>query len=503
MSIQTRLTLSFTTLFGFIVLGLAIGSYILVRNDLFSDLNTELQVAVDGTAISAEHEMNEHSTVAPGEADIQEVLNARADAALPNTQVLIRQGSRQVAYKAGAHAVMDLRSISSDSLRSDAFESLHVAFRQLPVPKFHSQYEIYAAAPAAPIEEKLRQFALLLALLLPFGLAFAASAGYVLARESLAPLHGLGSTIEAVTSSDLGVRVAVPDNRDEISRIGQQFNGLLDRLQGAFDCQQSFMADASHELRTPVTVALAAAQVTIRDSGRTQRESDEALLMVETQMLRMKKILEDLLLLSQADASSLNLRTDDLYLDDIVAEVTRAGEALARMKQQELVVLKLPEARIRGDSELLGRAVMVLLDNAIKFTPNGGRIQVGISRAGAYWVCHVSDNGIGIPENEQANVFNRFFRARDAECVKESGGSGLGLAIAKAVVDSHRGSILLVESRPGFTRFEIRLLSVDGDPNQPASGIRPSPSRSKRSLAPAENVSAAVVPQSRSSYATV
>ena len=240
MSIQTRLTLSFTALFGFIVLGLAIGSYIvLVRNDLFSDLNTELQVAVDGTAISAEHEMNEHSTVAPGEADIQEVLNARADAALPNTQILIRQGSRQVAYKAGAHATMDLRNISSDSLRSKTFKSLHVAFRQLPVPKFHSQYEIYAAAPTAPIEDNLRQFALLLALLLPFGLALAASAGYVLARESLAPLHGLGSTIEAVTSSDLSVRVAVPDNRDEISRIGQQFNGLLDRLQAAFDCQQT------------------------------------------------------------------------------------------------------------------------------------------------------------------------------------------------------------------------------------------------------------------------
>ena len=186
-------------------------------------------------------------------------------------------------------------------------------------------------------------------------------------------------------------------------------------------------------------------------------------------MLRMKKILEDLLLLSQADASSLKLRTDDVYLDDIVAEVTRAGEALARLKQQDLVVQPLPEARIRGDSDLLGRAVMIFVDNAVKFTPPGGRIEVGISRSGAYWVCHVSDNGIGIPENEQANVFNRFFRARDTGRVKESGGSGLGLAIAKAVVDSHRGSILLVESRPGFTRFEIRLLSVDEDQNQPAS----------------------------------
>ena len=155
--------------------------------------------------------------------------------------------------------------------------------------------------------------------------------------------------------------MAVPDNRDEISRIGQQFNSLLDRLQAAFDCQQSFMADASHELRTPVTVALAAAQVTIRDLGRTQRESDEALLMVETQMLRMKKILEDLLLLSQADASSLKAAKRRCLPGRYRGGGDSSCGGLAPPEtDRTLVVQPLPEARIRGDSDLLGRAVMIL-----------------------------------------------------------------------------------------------------------------------------------------------
>jgi two-component system sensor histidine kinase CiaH len=186
--------------------------------------------------------------------------------------------------------------------------------------------------------------------------------------------------------------------------------------------------------------------------------------MVETQMLRIKKILQDLLLLSHADASSLKVHNEEIYFDDLVAEASRAARALAVEKQQELTLQSLPEARIIGDADLLGQAVMILLDNAVKFTPAGGTIEVGIHRSGVHWVCYVTDNGLVIPEDERANVFNRFYRAtNDAGSGKEPGGSGLGLAIATVIVESHRGSLILAESRPGVTRFEIRLLAVDGE----------------------------------------
>ncbi len=474
MSIQTRLTFCFTFLFGIIVVGLAIGSYILMRNNLYSDLKTELQVAVDGTAMSAEHEFTENSTALRGEADLQAVLEERGKAALPDTQILVRQGSREVAYKAGAQSAIDLRAIPANQLQAKSFHDLRIASRDLPIRKFNSRYQIYAAASTTFVTQRLRRVALTLVLLVPVGLLLAASAGYVLARKSLAPLNDLSTTIESVTSSDLGLRVSVASGADEISRIGRRFNSLLNRLQQAFDSQQRFMADASHELRTPVTVALAAAQVTVRDPLRTQHDSDEALRLVEVQMLRVKNIVQQLLLLSQADASSLKVNMSDVYLDDVVTEASRAARALAHVKQQRLDAQPLPEARIQGDSDLLGQALMILLDNAVKFTPPGGNIQVGISRRGQYWVCHVVDNGIGIPASEQARVFDRFYRAVENPAAADVAGSGLGLAIAKAIIDAHGGTLTVAESRPGLTRFEIRLLSAEGEGNGPREQHQPS-----------------------------
>ncbi|MGA7412802.1 MAG: histidine kinase dimerization/phospho-acceptor domain-containing protein, partial [Bryobacteraceae bacterium] len=378
MPIRTRLTLSFTCLFGVIVFSLAIGSYMLVRNSLLSDLKTQLEVAVDGTAMAAQHELLEHPSAAPGEADLQEILNGMREAALPDTQILVRQGSRQVAYKAGSNASTDLRTLSSDRLREGYVNNLRIAFHQLPVNKFNLTYELYAAASTDLIFNRLRRFALMLFVLIPLGLLLAAAAGFGLAKKALAPLNELSKTIEAVTSSDLSLRIKASGDGDEISAIGKRFNGLLDRLQGAFDAERSFMADASHEIRTPVTVALAAAQVTNRDPSRTRQDSDEALRIVEQQMLRLKNIVQQLLFLSQADSSALNVNLKYVYLDDVVKDAVAAARLLTKEKRVSIELEAPPEAQIRGDSELLGQAVMVLLDNAVKFTPSGGRIGVGI-----------------------------------------------------------------------------------------------------------------------------
>src|SRR5271166_1024091 len=142
MPIRTRLTLSFTALFGVIVLGLAIGGFILFRNSLLAGLNTQLQAAVDGTAMAAEHELSEHDTSAPGEKDLQSILNGRRDAALPDTQILVRMGSREVAYKADSSTTVDIRTLPPDFLRAGSFDSLRVVSRELTIPKFNLNYEV-------------------------------------------------------------------------------------------------------------------------------------------------------------------------------------------------------------------------------------------------------------------------------------------------------------------------------------------------------------------------
>ena len=470
-STRTRLTMYFTLLFGAIVVGMTIGAFILVRNDAYSKLDSGLRVAVDATAMSARHELNEHSTEADGDADLQSVLDEHHDEiSIPSTQLLVRQGSRLVAYKGSTHKQADLRSSPPDRLKSGAvIHGLRLQARELQLPRFRTRYQIYSSAAVAPALRRLKTIQRALFLIVPLGLAAAAFIGYLLAKRSLAPLRELTGTIDAISSADLSARVTWQNPEDDIGRLGQQFNRLLERLEYAFTLQRQFMADASHELRTPVTVALAAAQVTICDPDRTMAGCKEALIIVEQQMLRLKRIVQDMLFLSQRDASAEKAIFREMYLDDAVAEASRAAQTLARSKQQTVRVRTLPEARCRGDHELLRQAVLILLDNAVKFTPENGTIELAVQRRRSAWACSVIDSGVGIPISAQPRIFERFFRAENTRDSKVPG-SGLGLAIAKSIVEQHAGVLALIASRPGFTHFEICIPALDEDQSAQGAG---------------------------------
>jgi heavy metal sensor kinase len=455
-SIRARLTLYFTVLFGVIVVGLAVASYLLVSKDFYSKLDSALRIAVNATAMLGEHEMNESPTKPDGEAELRSVLLETHNTPLPDTQILVREGDRDVVYKPDELPALDLPTVSSAKLKAARnLQGLRIASHTLNIPKFHARYEIYAAKPLAPV---LKQLAILRYALLGFvslGLGLAALAGYFLARRSLSPLRALTETVAATNSSDLTARVKLANTQDEIGRLAGQFNRLLDRLESAFASQKRFMADASHELRTPVSVALSAAQVTQRDSDRTIKDCDEALEVIENQMLRLRRIVDDLLFLSQTDVSSPRIERSEIFLDDAISEATRSASALARAKHQHLVLGILPEAKCLGDQDLLTRAILILLDNAIKFTPASGEIAVRLERRNDCWVCSVADSGPGIPAAAQSHIFERFFRVNSAG--ENRSGAGLGLAIARSIVENHGGKIRLAESRPGSTIFEIAI----------------------------------------------
>jgi signal transduction histidine kinase len=154
------------------------------------------------------------------------------------------------------------------------------------------------------------------------------------------------------------------------------------------------------------------------------------------------------------------MERSEVFLDDAVSEASRSASALARAKRQHLLLGMLPEARCLGDQDLLTRAILILLDNAIKFTPPGGDIAVCLERSADQWLCSVADSGPGIPEAGQPHIFERFFRANSAAGENKSG-AGLGLAIAKSIVEGHGGKLRLVSSRPGSTVFEIAIPALD------------------------------------------
>ena len=456
MSARVRLTISFTALFGAIVVALAVAAYLLVRNDAYLRLDSALEVATSATAMSAEHELNEHATKTGGEADLHAVLNEAGHTALADTQIVVREGSRNAVYRMNQGQGFDWSQFPSDVLHDGAtFKGYRIASRNLPVPKFNTTYQIYAATSVAPALAQIETVRNALFVFVPLGLGLAGLAGYFLARRSLRPLAELAETIDAVRSSDLSARVKLRNERDEIGKLGQRFNSLLERLEETFQLQRRFMADASHQIRTPATVALAAAQVAGGDSNATVSECKDALQVVERQMLQLRRIVEEMFFLSQADSSSLKFTPKEMYLDDAVCDALRAAKALAR-PGQVLKFTDIPEARCLGDEDLLRQAVLILLDNALKFAPPDGHIEVNLFPRGDNWVCAVTDNGIGISREAQSRIFERFFR--ESRPGNEAvAGSGLGLAIAQSIVENHGGTLRLVESRPGRTIFEMTI----------------------------------------------
>jgi len=276
MSIRARLTVSFTALFGAIVIALSVAAYVLLSADAYSRLDGALKVATGATAMSAEHELNEHRTQLAGENDLQSVLDEFGTGALTDTQILVRAGDRNVAYSPTPNLGFDLRALPSQRLKAGKVNGFRIVSGAFRSPKFNTAYQIYSARSTAPVLARIERIRFALLFAVPVGLALAALAGYLLADKSLHPLQELAQTVDSVTSSDLSARVNVSAKDGEIGALGLRFNSLLDRLEQTFNVQRQFMADASHQIKTPVTVALSAAQVAGHNSKADLHECKDS-----------------------------------------------------------------------------------------------------------------------------------------------------------------------------------------------------------------------------------
>jgi len=316
---------------------------------------------------------------------------------------------------------------------------------------------IVVTASTEALSDQLDALQNVMAIAIVFSLLLAGSGGWFLARRSLSPLAAMASATERITANNLGERLPV-GAKDELGRLATGFNELLSRLSASFSQQRQFMADASHELRTPLSVVRNAAQVTLQKLERSNSEYREALAVIEQQAGRLSRIVEDMFALTRADMNQLPLDISELYLDEIVSDTTRAAGILAQRKGVHLKSKDLQEAPYRGDDRLLRQMIFNLVDNAIKFTPEGGTVEVQFMRTSAGYEITVVDTGCGIPDELQARVFDRFFRADRARAgTNGSGGAGLGLAIARSIAELHGGRLTLQCSGPAGSTFCICL----------------------------------------------
>lgn len=323
-------------------------------------------------------------------------------------------------------------------------------------------YQVGVAEPLASVDQDLVELRRTLVGSALAALLLALAGGYWIARGALRPVQVMAAEAGRISERTPGVRLGSPNPEDELGGLARAFNDLLARLESALSQQRRFMADASHELRTPVAIARTAIEVTLGRSGRPEEEYRDSLAVMAVQMRRLTGIVEDLFLLARADAAGLPVDQALLYLDELVAEGVKEAQVLAAAKGVSLEGRGPTDLEVQGDERLLRQMLANLLDNAIRHTPTGRRAEVELALRPDAIELSVTDAGPGIPDEERERIFQRFVRL---DAARSSNGAGLGLPIARAIAEAHGGTLVLARSDTSGSTFLVRLPRLASPPS--------------------------------------
>jgi heavy metal sensor kinase len=317
-------------------------------------------------------------------------------------------------------------------------------------------YRIQVASPMDDFYDAIDRFKWMMLLLSPVVLVLASAGGYWLSGRALAPVDKITRAAEEINSNNLAKRLDVPRSGDELQRLSQTLNTMLDRLEVSFNRITQFTADASHELRTPLALMRTTTEVSLRTSQTVAdyREAQEEIL---SELEKTSSLIEKLMLLARADAGVGGLQRIPINLAECLRDACKDGRILAEAKQLKFAAnIDGQDLLVEGDSHALHRLFLILIDNAVKYTPPGGSITLGLRRNNGSAVAEFWDSGIGVSADELPHIFERFYMADKARS-RELGGVGLGLSIARWVAEAHGGSIE-VQSTPGSgSVFRVRL----------------------------------------------
>ncbi len=302
--------------------------------------------------------------------------------------------------------------------------------------------------------------------MVPVVLILCVGGGYLLARRALQPIESVHAQLEAIGPTNLSSRLTVPPVADEVGRLTAEINSLLDRLERASATERRFASDAAHELRTPLSVLRTGLEVALaRD--RTPDENRAALGAAHREALSLCRIADELLMLSRlngevmVDRQKINLRA-------LLSEIAATVGPLAQSREIKLTVDAREDVFVNGNTGHLRRLIINLLDNALKFTPVGGSIDVGLKSDANRAILRVADTGEGIHPAELPHIFDRFFRGAGSP----GEGSGLGLSLCREIARAHGGEIAAANLPSGGSAFVVTLALYHEDPNRATAPLR-------------------------------
>jgi two-component system sensor histidine kinase ArlS len=279
-----------------------------------------------------------------------------------------------------------------------------------------------------------------------FGILLSLFTGYFISRRILKPIDKITKTAKNISISDLTSKIETGETDDELNRLAITFNEMLERLRISFEKQNQFVSDASHELRTPISVIQGYASLIDRWGKNDPKVLDEGVSAIKNETENMKKLIERLLFLAKADEDKINIQKENININDLIDEVICESKIIS--PEHQFISKSIGKIILFADRNLIKQMLRALLDNSIKFTPENGMIVIDILKSKDGIQIEVKDTGIGIPAEELDKIFDRF-AVLDKSRSKEKGGSGLGLSIVKWIVEAHNGKIT-VESSLGI-----------------------------------------------------
>ncbi len=450
MSLRLRLTLLYTSLLGGVLLIVGGLVYILVSQTLLSEVDSRLERAarqlIGRLRVNPANQFDQRAVV--GFQPLETLF----------FQVWDAQGQLQISRPAGLTQPLDPVGLTYGQSIYRSVLSGETNLRVLSVPLRSNRGPVGVLQVALSLDLLLvaqRTLATLLVMMFILSVSIVGLGTWLGTGYVLAPLQVVTEAALQITrADDLSRRIplAAQETDVEFRQLITAFNTTLERLETLFHAQRRFLADVSHELRTPLTVIKGEIGL-MRLTGTVDPESLQA---IDQEVDRLTRLVGDLLLMAQAEAGSLTLERQPVPLDDLVSEVVQQMKRLAE-EARSLRVVELEPLTILGDKDRLKQVLLNLVGNAIKYTPPGGEIRLGLRREGREAQISVSDSGPGIPEEDLPHIFERFYRGRGQGGENAPFGYGLGLAIAQRIVQSHGGWIE-VKSRLGQgTTFIVHL----------------------------------------------
>jgi heavy metal sensor kinase len=470
-SIRFRLTVWYAAALaaGLTVFALAI--WFSMRQSLLRDIDQMLVDDAQGVEEFANHEIGE-----PG-VKLAEELDEYFHAYPRGTFLLVENRTRSIRYASVEPFPFHTGEMSGRLLHTRQWNRRDYRVLSKTVHIGGQPCAVLIATSLEGAERVLNRLAILLLALSPLIVIAATIGGAWLSRRALKPVDEITKAARSIRISNLSERLDVPRTGDELERLSETLNDMLSRLESAVKSLSRFTADASHEIRTPLSIIRTTAEISARRS-RTAESYRDALDQIVAEAERMTQLVDDLLFLARCDSESVEMQMNVLNLTALVRTLCQELRPLAETRSIEFGCAAASEQFFITANDLaLRRLVLVLLDNALKYTPGGGAVSVTLDQIGDQVILEVADTGPGIPADERPLIFERFYRAPEAR-IRVQTGSGLGLSLAEGIAERH-GARIQVETEEGRgSRFRVTFPKTPGStagttsPKLPASAQR-------------------------------